>query len=128
MNTQFHHKRNYKAVMTDDFLVKVEVEAKGGVTVALESIPSWFLDQLKVGDTFEKRVGKAHCSKDDNYSRKSGRELSESRMKLIKFTVESSSLFGMTRIVTLIDNDSNRYTLCSKQGSKNAHFIEYYNE
>lgn len=125
MTTQFNHKRNYKAIMTDDFLVKVDVEAKGGTTVALEAIHSWFLDELKVGDTFEKRVGKAHCSKDDNYSRKSGRELSESRMKLSKFTVESSSLFGSTRIVTLLDNTENRYTLCAKLNSKFAHFIEY---
>lgn len=125
MTIQFQHKRNYEPVITDDMLLKIEVHPRGGETIAMESIQTWFLESLKVGDTFEKRVGKAKCSLDDNYSKKAGRELSQSRMKLTKFTVISHNVFGGNLIVRLEDSNKKTYTLCSKVGSKIAHFIEY---
>ena len=125
MTIQFHHKRKYEPVMTDDMLLRIEVSSKGGETIAMESLQSWFLSELKVGDTFEKRVGKARCSKEDNYNKKTGRELSQSRMKVNKFTVLSNNVFGSTTIVRLKDSTNNEYTLCSKAGTKIAHLVEY---
>lgn len=125
MTIQFHHKRNYEPVITDDMLLKIEVHPRGGQTIAMESLQTWFVESLKVGDTFDKRVGKARCSMDDNFNKKTGRELAESRMKLNKFTVVSSNVFGKTTIIRLEDSNKNSYTLCSKAGSKIAHLVEY---
>lgn len=125
MTIQFHHKRNYEPVITDNMLLKIEVCPRGGQTIAMESLQTWFVQSLKVGDTFDKRVGKARCSIEDNFNKKTGRELAESRMKLMKFTVVSHNIFAGTTIIRLEDSNKNNYTLCSKVGSKIAHLVEY---
>lgn len=125
MSIQFHHKRNYEPVITDDMLLKIEVHPRGGETVAMESLQAWFVESLSVGDVFTKRLGKSKCSLDDNFNKKTGRELAQSRMKPMEFTVVSKNLFGTTTILIVKDLLGNEYTLCSKAGTKISHLIEY---
>lgn len=77
---QFSHKRNSK--VSNDFTL--EIDPRGGATVALEIPQSWLLKEIKVGESFDKKVGIAICSTDDNYNKKLGRELAQSRMKLTR--------------------------------------------
>jgi hypothetical protein len=77
---QFSHKRNSK--ISNDFTL--EIDPRGGLTTALEIPQSWLLKEIKVGESFDKKVGIARCSTDDNYNKKLGRELAKSRMKLTR--------------------------------------------
>jgi hypothetical protein len=79
---QFAHVR--RSVVTDNF--ELRPASRGGYTVALEIPQSWLLAEIKVGESFDKKVGIAICSSDDNYSKKLGRELSSSRLKATRLT------------------------------------------
>lgn len=76
---QFVHNRKY-----ENGLIK---SAKGGTTIAMEPIQAWFFDTLQIGDFFEKKVGIARCSLEDNYCKKTGRDLAVSRLKPTRLTV-----------------------------------------
>jgi hypothetical protein len=80
----FYHKRNYSM---NKYLESC-VAARGGSTFYLEEIPAWLFDQLKEGDFFEKKVGKAKCHPDDVYCKKTGREEALRQAKKVRLTVE----------------------------------------
>lgn len=116
MNIQFFHKR-------ED--IYGEINSKGGETIALESIEPWLLDKLTIGDFFTKSVGKARCSDKENYNRKTGRDLSTSRMKSKLLTVLDITSYTTTKFLILSDNEGHIYTLQKKEGANKLHFIEY---
>jgi hypothetical protein len=79
---QFAHVR--RGVVTNNF--ELRPASRGGYTVALEIPQSWLLKDLKVGESFDKKVGIAICSSEDNYNKKLGRELASSRLKPTRLT------------------------------------------
>ncbi len=124
MNIQFNHKRNL--IITRFYTVEdiVEINPRGGTTLALEVIEPWFFDSLAVNDFFDKKVGSARCSKDDNYCKKVGRELSTQRMKLTRLVVQSLVANETEKIIVLVDSNNNTYTLKKINGQK-VHFVGY---
>ena len=115
-NVLYVHKRNVKAGV---------VEARGGITVAMDELQSWFVEGLKEGDFFEKKVGQARCSDEDNYSKAAGRELSKGRMKAKRFTVTVVSKEGDALFVVLTDSDGFRYTLAKYKNANSVFFEEF---
>jgi hypothetical protein len=115
---QYNHKRKN----TNEFS---PVDPKGGETIALEVPATWFLETLQPGDFFEKKVGKARCSDDDNYNKKTGRELATSRMKTVRLTCGHNKLYGEDRIVILIDPTGHQYVLKTSGKHYAPHFIDY---
>lgn len=86
-----------------------EIWSKGGSTVAMEAIPSWLLDNLQQDDSIVRKVGIAVCSTDDNYCRKTGRELAESRLKQTTLTVVNLVNIGGFVIVFFEDDNGNLF-------------------
>ena len=79
------------------------VNARGGTTLAIEPLQGWHVKTLEVGTFFEKLVGKARCSEDDNYCKKIGRDLAQSRMKPTKLTVLDVKESHEGRLILLED-------------------------
>lgn len=113
MSIIFHHKRNIKNNV---------VHALGGTTVAMEELSSWIMSELKVGDFWTKKVGIAVCSIEDRYNRKTGRDLSLARMKLVKLTVTSLLHTSVSSSATLEDEKGNLY-LVVKYPNANSIFL-----
>lgn len=90
MKIVYSHNRLYKQHYDsfNDYFYD-EILPKGGITIAIEAIPSYLLDTLKYGDTIVKKVGVARCSTEDNFCKKTGRELAESRLKSTTLTVRT---------------------------------------
>jgi hypothetical protein len=101
MKIVYSHNREYKEHAT----YGVSVSPRGGSTVAMESIQSWLLTQLQQGDTIVRKVGIARCSEDDNYCKKTGRELALSRMK--SQTLTAVNIVKMGNVVTVFFEDQN---------------------
>lgn len=101
--------------------------AKGGQTIVMEELKSWFVNALSEGEFFTKKVGKARCSDKENYNKKIGRELSLSRAKVITLTVQKVLILTNSKQVHLTDTEGNSYyvqaVLNDNQG--NARFISY---
>lgn len=85
------------------------VNPRGGTTVAMESIQSWLLDNLSQGDQIVRKLGIARCSKDDNYNKKTGRELAFSRLKTKLLTVVNIVKLGPNVTVFFEDEDENLF-------------------
>lgn len=122
MSYQFFHKRIKKAINS----LRLDVCARGGETIALDTPPSWFINSLTIGDFFEKKVGKAKCSSDDNYCRSTGRELCEKRMKLTKLTVDRIVTLGDIVQTELIDSDGFIYVIRTCTNSTSSRFVNYF--
>jgi len=103
------------------------VKARGGQTIAMQELTSWFVNSLQEGEFFVKSIGKCRCSDKENYNKKLGRELSSSRMKATKLTVNKVLIFSGTKEVELIDEQNNKYVVQSRieDNSGNARFIKY---
>lgn len=86
MKIVYCHNRIYD-FYDDELGTFAKLNSRGGSTVAMEAIPSWLLDTLAQGDSIVRKVGIARCSDEDNYCRKTGRELAQSRMKTTSLTV-----------------------------------------
>lgn len=122
MSIQFFHKRIRAAIGS----IRLEVYARGGETIAMDTPPSWFINSLNVGDFFEKKVGKARCSSDDNYCRSVGRELCEKRMKLTKLTVDRIVALGDIIQTELIDSEGFIYVIRTCTNSTSSRFVNYF--
>jgi hypothetical protein len=128
MSIQFCHVRKFiPRFDLERYSYLSELDAKGGETIAMEEVPAWLLDKVETGDFFTKKIGKAKCSDKENYNRKVGRELAESRMKPVVLTVISNQDFHGVRILILIDDQSNLYELQKKLGHDKVRFIGYNN-
>lgn len=112
MKIQFCHSR--KEILSVPYFQSSTLP-RGGETIAMEFLESWFVKELKVGNFFTKLVGKARCSDEDNYNKKIGRELAVSRMKKTVLTVTGIE----SEVIVLQDTDKNIYVL------KGTHFVGY---
>lgn len=124
MKIQYYHYRIIKVV--DKYpeiggLQKEVIEPKGGKTFALEVPPAWFLESIKVGDFFEKKLGSARCSDEDNYNRKVGREIAHSRMKPKKLTVVN--IVELPNQINYVLSDSSNYYLLKKNSGGRVYFL-----
>lgn len=100
--------------------------AKGGITIVLENLTSWFLDSLEECDFFEKKIGKSFCSKQDNYNKKEGVKIASSRLKNTKLFVDKIvKISENVKTVTLRDKLYNSYTFRVDTRKENARFLSY---
>lgn len=99
----------HNRVMDEDIHSPVVISPRGGSTVAMESIQSWLLDQLQQGDTIVRKIGIARCSEDDNYCKKTGREIAESRLKQTMLTVVNIVRLGELVVVFFEDEKGNLF-------------------
>lgn len=126
---QFFHYRKptYKKDPLGFSVYQDGVSAKGGQTIVMEELKSWFVNALSEGEFFTKKVGKARCSDKENYNKKIGRELALSRAKVITLTVQKVLVLSQSKEIQLTDNEGNKYyvqaVLNDNQG--NARFISY---
>ena len=108
------HNRNEEFLYDEglDISLGVAVNPKGGSTVAMEPIQSWLLDTVAQGDSIQRKIGIARCSEDDNYCKKTGRELAKSRMKtktLVVVNVIKNT--DQPTVVFFEDEDDNLFEL-----------------
>lgn len=109
MKLVYCHNRNYEENQDKTFGHYLEVSPRGGSTVAMESIPSWLLDTIQQGDSIVRKVGIARCSEDDNYCKKTGREIAQSRLKQKTLTVVNIVKIGTFVTVFFEDEDGNLF-------------------
>lgn len=81
------------------------IDPRGGSTVAMEAIQSWLLENLQMGDTIVRKIGIAKCSDEDNYCKKTGREIAKSRLKQTTLTVVNIVRLGTIQTVTVFFED-----------------------
>lgn len=123
---QFCHVRKYKVGCKNSKNYGAELSSHGGLTIAMEEIQPWLIEQLEIGNFIERKVGKARCSDEDNYNKKIGRELSLSRMKATKLTVVSVNGVGTDHeILVLKDPDNATYLLSKYKNATRVYFEEY---
>lgn len=120
MNIQYHHSRVEKqqphySPMTGEMLIP-RTEPRGGTTIAIESLKPWFHKTLVLGEKITKQIGKARCSEQDNYNKKTGRELAKSRMTKVVLTVVNID----GEHITLEDENKSRYEF------KGSYFVGYH--
>lgn len=126
---QFFHYRKptYKKDQFGFSIFQNGISAKGGQTIVMEELKSWFVNSLSEGEFFAKKVGKARCSDKENYNKKLGRELSLSRAKVVTLTVQKILILSNSKQVLLSDVEGNSYfiqaVLNDNQG--NARFVSY---
>lgn len=132
MKLQFNHHRIIIKKCEINFCesnLPLQFEPKGGITICMESLSSWFVNSLEETDFFEKKVGKAYCSSKDLYNRKVGREISLNRLKATRLTVNKVIKYPMSsmivRYVELIDSNGSRYKLRTEDNQGHARLIEY---
>lgn len=126
MNIQYCHVRKFKPEFNlMNFTYESKLEARGGETIAMQEVQVWFAQQLKPGDFFTKSVGKARCSDDENYNKKTGRDIATSRMKAVTLTVISNEDFGGVRRLVLTDTSGNAYLLEKRINHNKVHFVGY---
>lgn len=121
-NTVFLHVRLRE--LNDDG--EIIVHAKAGETIAMEPIQGWVVDTLNQGDFFEKKIGTAKCSDEDNFNKKIGRDLAQSRMKSKKLTVISNDNYTKVRILVLEDTDGDRYFLYRYKNANLAYLMDFW--
>lgn len=106
MKIVYAHNREFEQSVhptEGDILV---VSAKGGRTVAMEVIPSWLLDYLQQGDTIVRKVGIARCSLEDNFCKKTGRDIAQSRLKIT--TLKVVNIVKISTFTTVFFEDENK--------------------
>lgn len=129
MNIQFCHVRKFIPKFDlETFSYLSVLDARGGETIAMEEVPAWLLGKVETGDFFTKKVGKARCSDKENYNKKVGRQLAESRMKPTVLTVLSNQDFRGVKVLILTDDQNNLYQLEQEIGQTKVRFIGYNNE
>ena len=126
MNVQYYHDRIVKPapgiMRLDESIYFGELNPKGGETVALEVPEPWVLEALTVGDFFTKQIGKAKCSTEDNYNKKTGRDLARSRMKPTVLTVIDIQKYPDLISVLLRGPDDSSYLLEKRSTFTKVHF------
>lgn len=117
----FYHSRNWFDLCTG-------ISAKGGFTAAMEELQPWFFETLLPGDSFEKRIGVAKCHPDENFCKKTGREVAEKNAKLRKLKVVHVSLEENCRIAVLQDEQGLSYELYKYKKAKAVFLRRVYGE
>lgn len=109
MKLVYCHNRMYEENQDKTFGHYLEVSPRGGSTVSMESIQSWLLDTIQQGDSIVRKVGIARCSEDDNYCKKTGREIAQSRLKQTMLTVVNIVKIGPSVTVFFEDENDNLF-------------------
>jgi hypothetical protein len=112
----------------DDAMFFGTVAPRGGSTVAMEAIQSWLLDTLEQGSTIVRKVGIAKCSTDDNYCKKTGRELAQSRLKQTTLTVVNIVKMGPSVTVFFEDDNGNLFEVKKTNDLHCARLIRMLND
>lgn len=108
MKIVYCHNREVEEVQRMDG-ISLQVSPRGGSTVAMEAIPSWLLDTIEMGSTIERKLGIARCSDEDNYCKKTGRELAQSRLKSNLLKVVNIVRIGTFTTVFFEDKNKNLF-------------------
>jgi hypothetical protein len=130
MNIQFCHKRVFEFNMYR-FDSPKQYSAKGGLTIAMQELTSWFVNSLQEGEFFVKAVGAAQCSTKDNYNKKVGREIASQRLKQKQLTVDRVVVLivrgTQVKQVELVDKDFNMYIIRTKVDDNDgaARFVNF---
>lgn len=122
MSIVYRHERNISLNKFGEYCI----DALGGTTIAIESLKPWILDNLEIGNFFEKKIGVAKCSKEDRYNKKSGRDIASSRMKLVKLTVNHILKTAESTTVVLVDDDGTSYHFIKYKTADEPFFVGYY--
>ena len=112
-NNQFFH-QNYSFFVSPD-----------KYTVALEVIEKEWFECLLPNHTIILKVGIAICSKKDQYNRKIGKQLSESRMMYKEFRCTDVLIKENGRTINLVNNEGHICQIYIKAGNRRAFFIYY---
>lgn len=125
MDIQYVHNRKYVNDLAKRFkdCTVGGIASRGGETVAMQALEPWFIETLVPGDFFTKQVGFARCSDEENYNKKTGRELAKSRMKNMVFTVVSNNQYSSTRILVLQDEKGRLYGIQKNSGAQRAWLV-----
>lgn len=121
-NVQYYHQRRYQYdEQLQDNTWKIHYNAKGGTTIALALSGltlQFILLNLRAGGTVQLKLGRADCSKKDNYSRKMGAKIAEGRLQPVEFTVVDIIRDDTRNLLKLeLENGGIKYTiLCSQKG------------
>lgn len=67
--------------------IKFVTKAKGGNSYAVEKLPISAFSELKIGSTIRFSIGEAKCHPEDNFCKKTGRELAEQKAEYQVFKV-----------------------------------------
>jgi hypothetical protein len=122
MDIQFVHNRRLEEV-ENTYEWQLRIASRGGETVAMQALEPWFIESLTPGDFFTKQVGFAVCSDEDNYCKKTGRELAKSRMKNMVFTVIGNQQFTVDRLVVLQDEKDRLYVIKKNAGAQKTWLV-----
>lgn len=135
MKVVYSHNRVVDLIMDDSLVFnsdcvqgRLETSPRGGVTVAMEVIQSSLLPYLGQGDTIVRKLGLAKCSDEDNYCKKTGRELAFSRLKETTLTVVNIVKLLAFVIVFFEDEDGNLYEVKSSNDPDCAILVRMLNE
>ena len=125
MNIQYYHNRKYNdsKFLFDDYYS--QISSRGGETIAFEVPEPWVLEALTIGDFFTKFIGKAKCSDEDNYNKKTGRVLSTSRLKATVLTVVRLENYGELRTAVLQDAKGKKYFIEKAPNYSKVRFTHY---
>lgn len=116
MKVVYCHNRTYNQTQRMDG-TSLNLSPRGGSTVAMEAIPSWLLDTIEMGSTIERKVGIARCSDEDNYCKKTGRELAHSRLKSTLLKVVNIVKYGVEGNTIVFFEDKNKNLFEVKKSS-----------
>lgn len=126
MKLQFVHNRELTFKNKE-----LKLLTKGGETIAMEEVPLDMFKQITKEHVLSVHVGKALCSKKDNYNKKIGREIATGRLKEIELDVAGIQEYldsndRQVREVILVEPyTENTYLLQHKEGNEKVHFIQY---
>lgn len=135
MKIVYCHERNMEMKVTGQsptdnqtLYGEIIIAPKGGTTAAIESIQSWVINTLEPGMTIQRKVGLAKCSDEDNYNKKIGRDLAQSRMKLTTLTVIKRIEIGDFTSVIFEDDNKNLFEFKATSDQYCARFTRILNE
>ena len=119
-NIQYNHQRNAYYLRQGEILIDTLIQPHGGTTIAMEAVPVDMFLEMGVGDQLEVEVGKAVCSRKDNYNRKLGREIAKGRMKNVILNV-----IAVSKGEVILSDGTNQYTLVLSANGKKVFFLDY---
>lgn len=103
----------------------VNLNPRGGTTLAMQQIEPWYFDTLEPGTFFELSIGKAKCSVKDNYCKKTGRDLALERMKPRRVTV-LDVIYGI--VILKDEKDNSVYHMVKNEKSTRVYLDQYVEE
>ena len=123
-----HTRKSEYFIPEYQYATDIRCAAKGGITVAMEAIQSWLLDTLEMGNTIERKIGIARCSDEDNYCKKTGRQIAQSRLKSKTLKVVNKVKIADFIIMFFEDSDGNLFEFKKSKDPYCAQLIRILND